>query len=847
MKRVLLKILISILAFVATIFFAGKLMNRGNVNTTHKMEAATLPVIYMNVAGESINALYGYTSDMDISLLRENITPLDESRGVSFRVLKFGKRISGINVQIRTVDGTRLIENTDITDYTEDDYSVMVSFKLKDLLEEKTEYSMQIFLTLTNGKKIMYHTRVIEAPSYCANEKLSFVRNFVEKEVSVETNAELKNWMESNYLGDNSTLASVNIHSSMKQLAFADLMVRRETTPMISIKEIASETAVFVVSYIVSTAEDEVYKQYFVEEFYRMLYSPEVTYLLDYKRTMNQITDEEGEFLRTQDILLGITAEDIELIESEDGNVICFSSGNKLYGYNIDEAKIIKLFSFYDSENFDERTYRNAHSIKPLRVDEAGNIWFVVYGYMNRGNYEGRVGITLYYYDALKNVVEEKFFIGSEEAPEMVCLDMEELSFLSNGGLLYFMLDKCIYAIDVETKTSEIMISELEENKYTVSDNSSLMVWIAGSDVNASDSLMLMNLNTKQISEIRAPKGEYIKPLTFIGDDLVYGLAKTEDVVTDATGRTTFPMYCIRIQNKFGEILKQYSQEELYITDVVVEENLLTLKRVQKTTKKKANQPYEEADNDYITNNQAIDSNKNRLETVVYGNYEKVVRILLKKNITGEAAVLSPEEVIYEGTGEITLPHPSTKVDYYYVYYGGGLQSIFTNEANAVSLANSNYGTVLNSKGSYVWYRANRQQWNQIMELSYDAKGKGESYNSLTCCMDYMMEYAGAIRNSEYLLNMGETVLSVLNEALTDKNVLNLTGCTMDSILYYVNRNLPVLALMHSGEAKLIIGYNQLAVVVYEPSKGTYKLGKNEAEKLFKENGNQFITYVPNP
>ena len=109
-----------------------------------------------------------------------------------------------------------------------------------------------------------------------------------------------------------------------------------------------------------------------------------------------------------------------------------------------------------------------------------------------------------------------------------------------------------------------------------------------------------------------------------------------------------------------------------------------------------------------------------------------------------------------------------------------------------------------------------------------------------------MMEYEGVVRNSEYLLSKGDTVLSVLKDGLEGKNVLDLTGCSLDSILYYVNRDIPVLALTNSDKAYLIIGFNQLAIVVLDPDNNWYKIGINEAEKMFENEGNQFITYVPN-
>ncbi len=686
MKKTILKAITSLIVFVAALIVSGLIMNRGNVNTTSNMERATLPVVYMTLGGERINELYGYTGDMDLGLLRENITPLDDSRGVTFGIVKYGQRINGITAQVRTTDGSRLIENIEVKDYTEDDYSILATITLKDLIEEYKEYSLQIHLDFGNGFGAMYHTKVIQAPDYCPTEKLAFVRNFWEKEATTETNGELKYYMESNYLGDNSTLAYVNIHSSMKQLAFAGLPVKRDT-PYFTIAELASETGIFTVDYTASLNTDEGVKKYFVREYYRIKYSPEVTYLLDYERTMTQIPDEKKGLIRKEDLMLGITPDDPGMVESDDGNVIAFTTGDCLYSYNISENKIVRLFSFYDDDNFDERTIRRGHKIRALSADEAGNVYFLVYGYMNRGRYEGRVGLALYHFNGLINVVEEVFFISSQESPEMVERDLRELSYLSRDGILYFMLDKTIYDVNTETGESEILVRNLKEHKYTVSDNSSMMVWQEGDDVNACDSLKLMNLNTKQITDITAPAGQYIKPLVFMGEDIVYGLARKDDVTTDNSGRTTFPMYVLKIQNKYGETLKEYEygKDEIYVTGVSVNTNLLTLERVKRTEK-----GFSITDSDYITNNQKMEAKENVLNEFSSTEYGKMQRILLMKSPKGKSVIINPKQVIIEGSREIEIENSGNDDRYYYVYYGGRLVNIYTNPANAVKEADSN-------------------------------------------------------------------------------------------------------------------------------------------------------------
>ena len=85
-----------------------------------------------------------------------------------------------------------------------------------------------------------------------------------------------------------------------------------------------------------------------------------------------------------------------------------------------------------------------------------------------------------------------------------------------------------------------------------------------------------MNLSTKEKTEIPAGNGEYIAPLGFMGEDLIYGVARSRDVVQDKMGSILFPMYRVRIQSENGEILKTYSQEGVYVTGSEIEGIRLT-------------------------------------------------------------------------------------------------------------------------------------------------------------------------------------------------------------------------------------------------------------------------------
>ena len=48
-------------------------------------------------------------------------------------------------------------------------------------------------------------------------------------------------------------------------------------------------------------------------------------------------------------------------------------------------------------------------------MDAEGNVNFMVYGYMNRGQYEGRVAIVLYKYIRADQRIEELVYIPVDE------------------------------------------------------------------------------------------------------------------------------------------------------------------------------------------------------------------------------------------------------------------------------------------------------------------------------------------------------------------------------------------------------------------------------------------------
>lgn len=841
MKKAIARGIVFIITFFVSVLVIGKVMNHGNTDMTTEMSPATFPLLYMEMEGRQVNCLHGYAQEMEGSYQRENITPLQEGRTLSFTVNTFGQKISKISYEVRSVDGSRLVENTEVTRKEENKDIISAVITLKDLIETEKEYSLIILLENNEGQIIRYYTRIIQSKEYYVEEKLAFIKEFHEKSFDKEEANDLTKYLEPNAEGDNTTYQKVTIHSSLSQLTWGDLNVKRESEPHITIKEIDVPTGIFTISYLVSTGKVKEKTFYRVQEYYRIRYTADRMYLLDFERTMNQILDENSDSYGNSKIVLGITDPNLPFMESDGGSIFAFVNENRLYSYNITDNKLAVIHSFYDVKNIDERTVYPDNGIKILNVDETGNVQYMLYGYMNRGRHEGYVGLQICSYNSQMNTIEEEIFIPCTTSFQVLEAEVEQFAYVSKTNRLYIMLNRAVYVISLEDKTYEILVSNLKDGCFQVSESNAMLVWQEGQDLYSSTSLTLMDLNTKKQIQIDAGSDEFIAPLGFMGEDLIYGLAKRGDIHKDNTGRVTFPMYKVIIQDESGKILHTYEQPDEYVTGSVIDSNQITLKKVKRGAD--GSGEYIEIEDGQILSNEVVQTGKNYIEVVATEQYEKIVQIAVKGNIDKKTLqILTPKEVLFEGGRELVLEKAEVS-DLYYVYGKNGIMGIYMDPSSAVNQAYANSGVVLNEFGDYIWRKGRRNTKNQIMAII--GMQVTEEKDSLAVCLDTMLKFEGVMRNTEYQLNQGNTVLSILGENMEDTQILDLTGCSLDAILYYVDKDIPVLAMLNDGGAVLIIGFNELNIVVMDPITGNVgKRGMNDSRVWLEENGNSFITYA---
>lgn len=839
MKKTIIRIAVCVVVFLASALIIGSIMNQGHNNMTMEMAPATLPMITMESGGVACNELHGNTVEMDVAYQKDCITLLGEGRQANFTVDTFGREITGISTEVRSIDGSRLIENSEVTGWKANGKSFSVSLTLKDLIDTNTQYSLTLILELEGEQKVYYYTTILWNDDVHISEILEFATDFHGKLYDKEVAKELTKYLEPNSkLTDNGTFHKVNIHSSFQQITWGSLEPVQEDAASIRLTQISGNVASLLMDFVVSTGEGKNKIYYNVEEYYRVRYTSERMYLLDYERTMTQIPDTTRMYANDK-ILLGITDENVDMMESADGNTVVFSDMGQLLSYNAATNGLTVIFSFYDKDNADRRTLYDNHGIKILDVDEGGNVKFAVYGYMNRGRHEGETGIQIISYDNSLNTIEEEVYIPYSKSYAVLKDEMEQLLYRNRQQHVYFFLENGVYDVDLENRSAEQLVSIRQDDSLQVSENHEIIVWQEGDDINHSNQLNVRNLNTGEQTVIRAEDGEAIRPLGFMGEDIIYGVARESDIRTENSGQIFYPMYKVCISNSSGDNLKEYGQDGIYIVDCAIEGNQITLSRIQRSE----NGSYQEILDDQIMNNVEEEPGQNKVVTADIDIYERYVQIQTKTTIdTKTIKVLNPKEVVFEGGRELTLDAVS-EVSRYYVYNAYGVQGIYSAPGKAVKEAYDSSGVVTNDRGITVWLKGNRVSRNQIMAIKEESVT--DQKNSLTVCLDNILRHAGITRNTEYDLAQGKTAIQILEENMTGVQVLDLSGCSLDAVLYYVNQDIPVLAILEDGEAVLVTGFNEFNVVIMEPSTGKlYKKGMNDATAWFAENGNHFITYM---
>ena len=821
MKRLLQRIGILFVIFIAAgagyfYWMFSQTQPEGTVYTS--MEESELPVVYMNVLGREMNCLHGYVQEMNSAKLRDSLTVLPQNRTLDIRIGRCQGRVTGIYYEIRSLDLSRLIERTSVESWNEGEGGITASLPIQNLLEKDQEYRLTLTVETDVNGAVRYYTRIVWTDNQQVQQMVDLAANFSAWAFSQEQWGNLSPYLESSSGGDNSNLGHVDIHSSLNQVTWGGLAMEPAGEVFVTLKELNGEVAQVALEYLAVLRDEEDPEQvefYEVEDNFTMRWGDPRIYLMDFDRNMDQVFMGSQNVFSGSRIILGITDDDqVQVLKSPDGNTASFVVNGDLWSYDGKDRQAVNVFSFRTSSEEGIRPAYRQHSIKILNTADTGDVDFLVYGYMNRGMHEGCMGVAMYHFNREEDALEERFFAPVSESYEELKLDMETLSYLSSGGMLYLKVGAGFYGVDLSSGEYMVLAEGLAEEGYAVSQDQTRIAWQEGNQLFQAQTIHLMDLETGERNDVSSQNGDCLRTLGFVGDDFIYGLARAGSRWVINGRVEELPMYALEILGQEMEVLTRYEEPGYYIAGVTVGDSRIHLTRIAQVS----GDSYVQVDEDTIVCNEEIaDHTLEGIGWYTDSQRQKIYFVQLDKEIESGRTirVLSPQRINYADGSVINLNSSvMTPGMYFYAYGQGHLLGITQEFGQAVNLAYQEMGLVTDGDGRVIWNRVDRPT----------ATSVGDMVQAAMKISIHLQEFSESQQFEDGVL------------------LLDARGCTLSQILYFLGKGCPVLAYGPGGETYILVGYDQYNVTLYNPDTAeSWKMGLNDSTAFFQSAGNDFI------
>ena len=813
MRSRIVNIAVLLAVFAAGVLFFGKFMNSEVTESASDLLDSTLPVMCVKNENYRTGLMYGYTGDTDPMRARGVLIPLTTEREITLSVKAFGNDVDAVTCTVTAPDTGEVIETRKIVNFREDGEWETAAFALSEPILMNREYPIR-FTLATAGGEASYFARLIMREELVPEQYLAFVNDFYKKCIEEPGSTDLQTYLETDRTVSSSSLTETDIRSSLARVTFGDLApsLVREGIP--TIREISPAACTLTNEYLISADIDGKMHYYHVSEYYRLRRGASRMMLLNFERTMEELFDGSEGSITADGIMLGAVPRNVQFSQSPDGSITVFASGGGLWAYDEGENTLSLVYGFVRTDGVPgEREDHREFAYKVQRVTDEGNIDFAVIGYMNRGVHEGRTGIAAMRYTAERRFVEETAFVEVPVGYEELKADTDRFLYFAEDGRLFVCLDRTLYRVNAADGSMTAILKDIDPSCFTASQTCAMCAWAESMSRNEADSLTVLDLESEKTRVIRADEGTRLRAVGFINEDFIYGSALHEEIAAYPSEDVFFPMSEIRIEAFTGERIKTYAPEGIRVVGTEIREGLVELYRVTKTET-----GYEPATADNIMNNRkspltaetalSADSRAGSVVTLTLPSKRRSLSPLL-----GSFRLTTVDGGVHF-TADYALDSP---LPYYYVYGKGRLLAVLTSPSEAVRLADEHVGTVLDVEGRYIYERANTKTKYELVNEDIP-----EAFLS------------------------GTFSASALAAAVPEgTEVLNLSGCTLDMVLYEVSAGRAVAARMADGSAAVIVGYDGYNTKLYNFEDGShYYFGLNDSRAAFEAGGNVFVTYV---
>ncbi|MBQ8814823.1 MAG: hypothetical protein IJZ85_10070 [Lachnospiraceae bacterium] len=844
MGKAIKKLIILVLIFIAAIAVIMWVNRDGEAEKTYTvMKEAGLPVIWLSYGDREINELHGYTEALEVSAVRETIYPLGDERRIPIRMETFGRSVTAVGYEVRSLDGTHLIERNETEELTETENGCLCAeIVLMDLMESGQEYLVTFVLYEGKAELARYYTRVRSQADTVVSGALEFALEFSDKTFLEKPDEMIIAQLESKSGADTSSLGYTDIYSSYSHVLWGNLHPQKSSETRIDLYEFDRLMTSLVLSYAISAVDEGGETEFYnVEEYYCVRFVNGKYYLMTYERLVGQDFSGGDEISENGRLELGVVASDeLSMQIIQDGYHTIFVQNNELRCYDRETDELRTLFTFAGTET-DICTEYDQHGIRVVGVEENGDVDFLVYGYMNRGVHEGDTGICYYRYVAEEDALEEVCYIPSEQNYQRINAELGTLSYMNESGLFYLMYEGSVYAIDIGGGEYVRLAADLRPDALAVDVKNGVVAWQETDENGVSSSLTIYFLDSGESRKISASKGELIKMMGFIDGDLLYGLIREEDWAKTYVYSAASPVYALEIINMDGGVENRYEQGGVYITDVEILEDRICFGR-----QRLVDGAWEALEDDVLFCKEESGDEESRILKSSSSDRRKLTWSL-DLGLTADTLIVRNCPKLLDRTASVVNLETSSEMagNRYLAYNNGRLEGVFYTAAEAIACIEDAMGVVVDEHQDMIWNRGNRGTAAQVtvpMTESVEAPVSEDYLRLFLHCL-------GTVSAESVSITEGENLFRML-QGSCERELIDLEGCTIDQILYYLSEGVPVLGIDSSNEPVLFVGYYEAyratTLLRYDlRAADVEEFGIDEAENWFLASGNRFISAVP--
>lgn len=842
--KILYRILIVSIVYIGSVlFFAGSM----KVNALKQeikltdMSETTLPVISFRIDECEVNRVHGYCSATEEMLIRESMTPLTSEQSMIVVINEGNYNIKKLTYEVIDAENGKKIEEGTVIAFDKEEDDKTAKLKIKEALVENKEYILKVTLISNESKRIYYYTRLLLINNSNLAEKLNFVEELHNDFINKNTENNFKKYLEYKSGTENTSFARVNIYSSEDMVSFGALnpQVIYQELPMIT--EYAKDTASVVIDYFISVDVGDVIEYYRVKDYYRFGYTSLRVYLYNFEREMESIFMPENVSLKKSEFKIGITEDyDIHFFTNSTENIMAFIRDRELWSYNAVDNVMTKIFSFKQENTDYIRDVYDQHDIRIMNVDESGNVYFMVYGYMNRGEYEGRVGVIIYEYECTSGYIKEKAYIPMNTTYQILKEEIGDIVFYNQYDTAYFMIYKTIYSYNFVSKILTVHAENVDDDAVIFNEKGKYAVWQNSNE--KAESITILLLDTGGTVNINAESNTYIKLLNTVDESFLYGFVNKSDAAITNIGTNIYPMYKVILSSREAETLRVYEKEGYYVTSAEASLNKITFYRTEKSFETYSG--YAKAKDDHMLNSVQTKEESYRVTSRATEKMfiEYYIALPFGYEIQEIPEIQTVKNCVISEDTTLRINKQQDLIQNYYAYSYGKLILSGSTAGKAVLTADKAVGTVMDVSGRITWQRgakSSKYEISGITEVFAD-----ENYDSMQAVLKMMFQYKGTDVDTSRLSRKEKSVMEWIRQYLKIEP-LDLSGATLNEVLYFVYKNRPVIAMKNDKDAVLIIGYDSSSITVIDPVKGrTEKVGISDAEDMFEKAGNVFVSYI---